>query len=206
MKNQARKRYQEGWGSKEDFNFLTRLVGREIKKWRQHSWVGREDSSMQHQGRLYLGLYTMEANTTSLPLRRPTPRSTQTKTKLIIVLVKCFVEVHNISKFRGNKCFTEKVSSVVREMSTRKKGEPLLPSSPPSSLSRIKPTSPKELVEIINSKKKKIKAPVHDDIPNIVLKNLSLKAVVKLTNLINSMLSHSYFPTSWKKAKIFATP
>jgi hypothetical protein len=37
VKNQARKRFQEGWGSKEEFNFLTRLVRREIKKWRQHS-------------------------------------------------------------------------------------------------------------------------------------------------------------------------
>jgi hypothetical protein len=41
VKNQARKRSQEGWGSKEEFNFLTRLVRREIKKWRQHSWDER---------------------------------------------------------------------------------------------------------------------------------------------------------------------
>jgi hypothetical protein len=30
--NQARKRYQEVWGSKEEFNFLICLVRREIKK------------------------------------------------------------------------------------------------------------------------------------------------------------------------------
>jgi hypothetical protein len=80
-----------------------------------------------------------------------------------------------------------------------------LTSSSPSPPSHIKPTSPKELIEIISSLKKN-KAPGYDDIPKIVLKNLSRKALMKLTNLINFMLYHSYFPTSWKKATIFPLP
>ena len=96
-----------------------------------------------------------------------------------------------------------RVSSVMRKLSTPKQGESLLVSTFP--LSYIKPTLPKELLEIISCLKKN-KAPGYDDIPNIVLKNLSRKAVVKLTNVINSILSYSYFPTSWKKATIFPLP
>jgi hypothetical protein len=206
-KNQARKRYQEGWGSKEDYNFLTRLVGREIKKWRQHSWDERTAALSTKDGSIWrLARSIYKGGRHYIPPLKTTVSQAYTDEDKANVLVKCFAEVHNVSSLRGDKCFTEKVSSVVRRLSTPKKGESfLMSSSPPPPPPHIKPTSPKELVKIINSLKKN-KAPGHDDIPNIVLKNLSRKAVVKLTNLINSMLSHSYFPESWKKATIFPLP
>ncbi|KAL1138033.1 hypothetical protein AAG570_009728 [Ranatra chinensis] len=50
--------------------------------------------------------------------------------------------------------------------------------------------------------------PDPDPIPNLVLKQLSRKALIYLTNIFNSSLAVEYFPVEWKKANIivFAIP
>lgn len=45
-------------------------------------------------------------------------------------------------------------------------------------------------------KTKSFKSPGHDNIPNIVLKNLLNKAIVQLTYIYNACLKLSYFPKS----------
>ncbi|KAL1138444.1 hypothetical protein AAG570_008508 [Ranatra chinensis] len=52
------------------------------------------------------------------------------------------------------------------------------------------------------------KTPDPDAIPNLVLKQLSRKALIYLTNIFNSSLAVQYFPAEWKKANIivFAKP
>lgn len=62
---------------------------------------------------------------------------------------------------------------------------------------------PKELIRRINTLENR-KAPGDDSITNIVLKNLSRKSVVYLTKIFNACLLTSYFPESWKTAKIIA--
>ncbi|KAL1138083.1 hypothetical protein AAG570_009778 [Ranatra chinensis] len=46
------------------------------------------------------------------------------------------------------------------------------------------------------------KTPGPDTIPNLVLKQLSRKALIYLTNIFNSSLAVEYFPVEWKKANI----
>lgn len=46
------------------------------------------------------------------------------------------------------------------------------------------------------------KAPGHDLIPNIVLKQLTEKALIQLQSIYNSCINIGYFPVSWKKAEI----
>lgn len=62
-------------------------------------------------------------------------------------------------------------------------------------------TNPSELLSIIKNLKTN-KAPGIDQIPNIVLKNLSKKSLILLTKIINGILKYSYFPNIWKIAKI----
>lgn len=50
------------------------------------------------------------------------------------------------------------------------------------------------------------KAPGDDDIHNLLLKNLSQKAVVYLTKIFNGCLALGYFPKIWKTAKVIALP
>ncbi len=65
----------------------------------------------------------------------------------------------------------------------------------------IKYATPSEVLEVIKKLPLK-KSPGIDLIPNILLKNLSRKAMAFLTSILNACLSKGYFPNSWKKAEI----
>lgn len=62
-------------------------------------------------------------------------------------------------------------------------------------------TKPSEVHSIIKFTKNK-KSPGLDNINNILLKNIPKKSYVKLTKIINACISFSYFPTTWKLAKV----
>lgn len=62
-------------------------------------------------------------------------------------------------------------------------------------------TSPKEVVEVLKRFHNR-RAPGSDDIPNILLKNLSMKAIVHLHYLINAIMKLQHYPESLKVANI----
>ena len=62
-------------------------------------------------------------------------------------------------------------------------------------------TNPSELSEIIKKLPNR-KSPGHDLITNSILKKIPKKAVVFMTVLFNALLKLSYFPATWKIAKI----
>lgn len=61
----------------------------------------------------------------------------------------------------------------------------------------IQPTSPREIKSIINTLPSR-KSPGPDKIPNIVLKNLTRKALAYLATIFNNCLRHGFFPKHWK--------
>lgn len=71
--------------------------------------------------------------------------------------------------------------------------------------SQIQYTSPTEIKNIIKKLKNK-KAPGHDDITNLTLKNLPNKCIILLCKIINAILKYGHFPTEWKHAKVIALP
>ena len=60
-------------------------------------------------------------------------------------------------------------------------------------------TSPTEIRNIIKTTPNN-KVPGPDSIPNILLKNLPLKALTQLTYIINGVIKLQYFPKKWKVA------
>ena len=62
-------------------------------------------------------------------------------------------------------------------------------------------TNPTEVLDMIKTFPNQ-KAPGPDQIQNIVLKNLSRKALVQFTYIINSMITLQYFPSAWKTALV----
>lgn len=75
----------------------------------------------------------------------------------------------------------------------------------PIAEANIKPTSPRELDSIIKSLSIN-KSPGNDKIPNIVLKNLTKKALAYLASIFNACLRNGYFPNIWKHAIILMFP
>lgn len=66
-------------------------------------------------------------------------------------------------------------------------------------------TSPKEIKSIIK-KLKPFKAPGLDKIQNILLKKLPQKAIILITKILNGCIKISYFPASFKTAKVIPIP
>ena len=62
-------------------------------------------------------------------------------------------------------------------------------------------TSPKEILNEIKKLPSR-KAPGLDKIQNIILKNLSRKAIVQITYIINACFKLSYFPLCWKTGNV----
>lgn len=79
----------------------------------------------------------------------------------------------------------------------------LLDSSPTNELDPEALTKPAEIRSSIK-RLKNYKAPGPDQIPNVLLKNLPLKAIVFITYILNACLYLSYFPDSWKEAIVTA--
>lgn len=71
----------------------------------------------------------------------------------------------------------------------------------PANTDDIMLTSPTEIKTLIDSLSTK-KAPGHDLIPNLVLKNLPVKAIAFLATIFNACLTRGYFPSIWKHAEI----
>jgi Reverse transcriptase (RNA-dependent DNA polymerase) len=65
-------------------------------------------------------------------------------------------------------------------------------------------TSPREIKKIIKNLKNS-KAPAFDNIPNILLKNLSRKALGFLTYILNSCFKLSYFPSDVPSSEFCGT-
>lgn len=72
-----------------------------------------------------------------------------------------------------------------------------------SSMSFDKPTNPRDVRLVLQTLKTR-KSFGDDNIHNILLKNLSLKSIVYLTNIFNGCFRLSYFPNRWKRAKTIA--
>lgn len=65
--------------------------------------------------------------------------------------------------------------------------------------------TPKEISQLIRKLKIK-KSPGKDKVPNILLKNLPKKGIVLLMHILRACLKLSYFPNTWKIAKVTPLP
>lgn len=72
--------------------------------------------------------------------------------------------------------------------------------------SNIRPATVKEVIREIKTKVKQKKAPGYDLITGKVVKELSKKAIVKLTSIINAAIRLTYVPRQWKVAEIVMIP
>lgn len=110
------------------------------------------------------------------------------------LLARQFESVHHITENMGDQETEIAVENPLNEITqhTIKDDEYIL-------------TSPQEIMKVIRKLKSK-KAPGHDGIQNLILKNLNRKAIVQITYIFNACLKLAYFPESWKTAIILPFP
>ncbi len=70
---------------------------------------------------------------------------------------------------------------------------------------QIKYITPQETLKVIKSLPNK-KAPGHDKINNVILKNLPNSAIAFIVNIYNSSLRTGYYPNTWKHSIILPIP
>lgn len=102
------------------------------------------------------------------------------------------------ANYLGNTFTTPKVSLDISHSKQIKKDISTFLSS---SVDGMVPVSPNEIKDIIN-KLSNNKAPGHDLITNIILKNLPVKVLVYLVQVFNACLRLGYFPIKWKIANV----
>lgn len=179
---------------KEHCNQLTRLIRDRINVLKNVEYERRVNPYGQPDGS---GLWKLVG--TFKPPKDPIPvlvdngisvYSTKDKVEL---LSKQFFENHCNPLVDNNPPFTQTVHSEVEEFLQL----------PLSIEENILPPSIDEVKNIIKSSKNR-KSPGNDNVKNILLKNLPPIGFAVLTTIISMCLRLSYFPSSWKLAKVIA--
>lgn len=106
-----------------------------------------------------------------------------------------FIKAHEITKNYRHQTIDTKVANDINHLNNY----------PTHSIDPKILTKPMEVKRIIKGMKKN-KAPGPDEIPNVLLKQLPIKAIVYLTYIFNACMLLSYFPDEWKNALVSAIP
>ncbi|KAL1123961.1 hypothetical protein AAG570_001731, partial [Ranatra chinensis] len=193
LKNAVRRRWQSQRREeyKKMMNQLQRAVRDKIAEWKTERWNKMLQNTTTRDNTFWnlLRRFNRQCGRTN-PTLRDGSEVASTNPEKATLLAKYFSGVNNQSTTRGNRSFVEQVDAQVRRILT----------APPE-----KHTTPVEIREVL-TKLKTNKAPGSDGITNKVAKNISRKALTKLTNIINAILRTCHYPRQWKTATVVALP
>ena len=191
-----KKNHKEGKKEiKKEINALSKEIKQRINKYNNDQWYRKlskltiKDNSLWKMTKAL----TKNDNNSIPPLHGERGIVFSTPEKAEALAENC-EKVHHLTENLGN----EKLEKEAKEKYYEVKNSAV-------NFDEIKYVSPYEIKKAM-SKMKPRKAPGHEGIQNIVLKNLPFKALVLLTNIFNACLRLSYFPETWKKANVLAFP
>ena len=199
-RNRARRRWQTR-GSPQylhDLKRLTKEVRRAIREHKNITFNRRvrnlraEDSTLWKVTRRY---NKVRERIPALAGNGIVAHTSEEKANL---LAASFQRVHDISNSSHDREHQEVVQAVEDFLEAH---NPILNDEVKNSLI----SSPQEVKVIIKSLESG-KSPGMDEIKNVVVRNLSPKAIRQLTNIINGMLVLQIFPTCWKSAVVVLVP
>ena len=168
------------------------MVRAEIQHWRQATWDEKMVNLDTKDGsRWRFTRSILRGGGIRIPPLQVNDAKAYSVEEKAEALLRQFISVHTEADSRENKSFSEQVkSSVTKYLFPKEKASREVGKNP--SLNKIKPTTPKESLTLLRRLKSN-KAPSHDGIQNIVLKNLPRKAIVTLANIVNAVFRLSYF-------------
>lgn len=111
-------------------------------------------------------------------------------------LANVFYKSHSLTLNLGNQRTANAVARSMKQITET----PIVPSE----LAKLL-TKPKEIHRILKSLKTR-KSPGDDHITNRILKQIPQRAVVLLATIFNACMRFSYFPATWKIARVIAIP
>lgn len=168
-------------------NQLIRQVKREIDEYKITSYKAYVSDLNPSDSSLWRATKRILRTPTIIPPLRHNNNIYESDHEKCNVLAEFFEEA-----FSPNNVTDEDTASLINDSLTKETSTVELP---------IKYATPSEIKELIKRLPLR-KTPGPDLIPNIVLKNLTSKAISHLTSIFNSCIYQGYFPDSWKKAEI----
>ncbi|KAL1128867.1 hypothetical protein AAG570_013401 [Ranatra chinensis] len=209
LKNAVRRRWQSQRREeyKKMMNQLQRAVRDKIAEWKTERWNKMLQNTNTRDNTFWnlLRRFNRQCGRTN-PTLRDGSEVASTNPEKATLLAKYFSGVNNQSTTRGNRSFVEQVDAQVRRILTAPpevSPTDTITETPTAKL--YKHTTPVEIREVL-TKLKTNKAPGSDGITNKVAKNISRKALTKLTNIINAILRTCHYPRQWKTATVVALP
>ncbi|KAL1123731.1 hypothetical protein AAG570_001504 [Ranatra chinensis] len=209
LKNAVRRRWQSQRREedKKMMNQLQRAVRDKIAEWKTERWNKMLQNTTTRDNTFWnlLRRFNRQCGRTN-PTLRDGSEVASTNPEKATLLAKYFSGVNNQSTTRGNRSFVEQVDAQVRRILTAPpevSPTDTITETPTAKL--YKHTTPVEIREVL-TKLKTNKAPGSDGITNKVAKNISRKALTKLTNIINAILRTCHYPRQWKTVTVVALP
>jgi endonuclease/exonuclease/phosphatase family metal-dependent hydrolase len=194
-RNQFRSLYQSTYDQsyKSCVNQLNRMIRKEIQEEKKSQWNDKLNSLSYRDNSLFEFTKSVKKKNQLIPPLKDNNDIAYSSHNKAELIAETFLDIHNVS---ANS--TSKHESTVRDSIQN------INSSPSGEFDNIDENQVSQVLNSLNVKK----ASGPDLIPNAALKALSNSEhfVSKLTSIFNGCLSLSYFPKSWKIAKIIPIP
>lgn len=199
LKNKCKRKWQRTGNIlfSKSCNVLTRKIRKEIELLRNENWSSRLENLDLASKKFWQTTKLLKNKTNNLPpLKGNNGTTAYTNQQKSETLANVFHKSHTLTLGLGNQRTEKIVAHSIKRINAS--------SIAPSELAKML-TKPKEIHGILKSLKIK-KSPGDDHITNRLLKQIPKRAVVLLTMISNACMKLSYFPSTWKIARVIAIP
>ncbi|CAL7937375.1 unnamed protein product [Xylocopa violacea] len=177
---------------KKHFTNLTNIIKRKITQYRYVKWENKLKNFKPKDNSLWKMTKMFKRPFKPIPTLQDNNTSAFTDKEKAETLADHFFKAYTLNTLNNTQEQEQIIKEVVTYMEqTKETGKELYKYS----------TSPKEIINIIR-KLPSLKAPGPAEIQNLIIKNLSKKAIVQIMYIINNIIKLKYFPQQWKIAHV----
>ena len=190
LRNSIRRQWQRSRsaGDRARLNQITREIRQDVTDYKNRIWNEKLSKFKINDKNIWKLVRSFKKQKETIPALRTDATVALSNSEIAETLSTHFAAVHS-----QDNDYTTKQLEVIEDVRNYL-------SQPPTSFPIT--YAPSELVKSIIHKLPNNKAPGDDGITNLILKNLSTKAIDQTTKIINASLHLCHFPSAWKIAKV----
>ena len=193
IKNKFRRNYQLNKcnSNKNKLKILQKMINMKIREWNSEKWNRIIVNCKTNDGSLWKLVRRFSKTKKAIPPLHSQGTLIYNDVDKANALVEQFCIHANQSDVPINKHHDKTVNNFVNKFIIN------------ANINRdnFKMVSPAEVYNTIRILKNN-KSPGHDNVTNIILKNLSRKTIVMISKILNGMFTTGHFPSCWKIAKV----